>query len=239
MSFLAPLLEIQDLDRAADAARERSLELRERSAVPAIAKQIAQAAEMLVAARAERAQMETAEAELESAVSQIALDIEAADVERYSGKRKDRDEAAAHDASQQVLREKQEDLEEQELALLESIEAVEAGIEEHESAIGSHRAESENLAEAIRKVESEVEAEVAGLGTSRSALVQRVPEEVVATYERVRAQPRNGGRGATRLTEGHCTGCGIKLPSLEKSRMLAEPEEALIQCPQCRRVLVR
>ena len=239
MSFLAPLLEIQDLDRAADAARERSLELRERSAVPAIAKQIAQAAEGLVAARAERAQMETAEAELASAVSQIALDIEAADVERYSGKRKDRDEAAAHDASQQVLREKQEDLEEQELTLLESIEAVEARIEEHESAIGCHRAESENLAEAIRKVESEVEAEVAGLGTSRSALVQRIPEEVVATYERVRAQPRNGGRGATRLTEGHCTGCGIQLPSLEKSRMLAEPEEALIQCPQCRRVLVR
>jgi len=110
---------------------------------------------------------------------------------------------------------------------------------EHESTIGSRRAESKNLAEAIRKVESEIEAEIAALGASRSALAQPIPAEIVAAYERVRAQPRNGGRGATSLTDGRCTGCGIALPSLEKRRMLAEPEQALIQCPQCRRVLVR
>lgn len=239
MSFLAPLLEVQDLDRAADAARDRALGLSERLALPVIAERIAQTEAQLEQARGERVRMEATEHELADAVAQIAKDIEAADVARYSGKRKDRDEAAAHHTSQQTLRDRQEGLEEQEMELLESIEAVEAQIGEYESSIGLQRAESAALAEAIRKVESEVEVETARLGESRAALTQRIPAEVVVVYERVRSQPRNGGRGATSLTQGRCSGCGIQLPSLENRRMMAEPEAALLQCPQCRRVLVR
>jgi predicted nucleic acid-binding Zn-ribbon protein len=239
MSFLAPLLEVQDLDRAADAARKRALEISERAAVPLVAKKIVEAETQLVAARGERAELETAEGELEQAVAQIAKDIEAAELERYSGKRKDRDAAVAHDASQQVLREKQESLEDQELELLESIEAVEARIDQRESALSLARAESVQIAEAIRKVETEVDGEVAGLGTSRAAITEKVPALVLAAYAKVRAQPRSGGRGATSLTDGRCMGCRIQLPSLVKSRMLAEEEDALIQCPQCRKVLVR
>jgi predicted nucleic acid-binding Zn-ribbon protein len=239
MSFLAPLLEVQDLDRAADAARKRALEISERAAVPLVGKKIVEAETQLVAARGERAELETAEGELEQAVAQIAKDIEAAELERYSGKRKDRDAAVAHDASQQVLREKQESLEDQELELLESIEAVEARIDQRESALSLARAESVQIAEAIRKVETEVDGEVAGLGTSRAAITEKVPAPVLAAYEKVRAQPRSGGRGATSLTDGRCMGCRIQLPSLVKSRMLAEEEDALIQCPQCRKVLVR
>jgi predicted nucleic acid-binding Zn-ribbon protein len=239
MSFLAPLLEVQDLDRTADEARKRALELSERAAVPVISKKIVDVEGQLAAARTERVELETVEHQLESAVAQIVRDIEAAEVERYSGKRKDREAAAAHDASQQALREKQAALEEEEMVLLESIDALESRIDQYEAALGSHRAEAEQLAEAIRKVESEVEAEVASLSASRLEIAQSVPELVLAAYERIRAQPRNGGRGAASFTDGRCAGCRIKLPSLERSRMLAEPEDALLQCPQCRKVLVR
>ncbi|MBJ18331.1 MAG: hypothetical protein CL933_02795 [Deltaproteobacteria bacterium] len=239
MSFLAPLLEAQDLDLAVDAANKRAAELPERGALPVLAEGIVRVEAELAVAREERAEMERSEDELARAVSQIALDIESAEVERYSGKRKDRDEAVAHDVSQQALRDKQTGLEEQEMGLLESIEIVEGRIAEFESTIASHRMESENLAEVIRNVQSEVATKVARLSESRAAIAPGIPDDVLAAYERVRSQPRSGGRGATSLKEGRCTGCRIKLPSLEKKRMLAEPEEALIQCPQCRRVLVR
>jgi predicted nucleic acid-binding Zn-ribbon protein len=239
MSFLAPLLQIQDLDLAADGALKRARELSERESLPAIATKIAAAESARSAARAERAALEASEEELGRAVAQISKDIEAADVERYSGKHKDRDEAVAHDEAQQARREQQAVFEEQEMELLEAIEAVESRIETHESAIANYRADSAKLSELIKKVEAEVESEVARLGDTRSTLVSRIPDEVLSTYERVRAQPRNGGRGATNLDDGRCKGCQIKLPSLEKKRMMAEPEDALIQCPQCRRVLVR
>lgn len=239
MSFLSPLLEVQELDLAADAARKRSEDLPERSRLPQLVAEGVAIEKRLSAARADRAAREAEEAELGRAVSQIARDIESAEVERYSGKRFDQDEAKAHEKSQRELHEKQAGLEEQEMALLEAIEEIDARIEGEEAARVAHRAEVARMEEAIRKVEAEVEMELARLTEARQAICRGIPEEVMTAYERVRAQAQKAGRGAATLSEGRCGGCRIRLPSLEKTRMMAEPETALIQCPQCRRVLVR
>ena len=239
MSILAPLLETQDLDLETDAVRKRADELSERAMLPKLAGKITRAHELLEAERAKRAELEAAEHALGASVSQIAREIEAAEVERYSGKRKGRDSAAAHEASQQALRQKQVELEEQEMELLESIDGVEERIREVLARIAAYQSEQQLLTDALRKAEGEIEAEIGRLAAARSLLAAPLPKDVLAAYERVRGQPRSGGRGATRLADGRCTGCRIKLPSLEHKRMLAEPDEALIQCPQCRRVLVR
>jgi predicted nucleic acid-binding Zn-ribbon protein len=239
MSFLAPLLEVQELDVAADAARRRSEELPEREAIPALAGKLREIEAGLATATAERSEKETEEVQIASEVTQVARDIETAEVERYSGKRKNQDEAADHDASQQRLRERQSELEEREMALLEEIEAVDERIAQAEAARSANSAESERVGELVRKVEADVVVETARLGEEREKILGKVPAAVLATYERVRSQPQKGGRGAALLEVGRCGGCRIKLPSLEKTRMMAEPEDTVIQCPQCRRVLVR
>ena len=239
MSFLAPLLEVQDLDLAADAARTRSAKLPERQAIPLLEAELGEIDSRLAAANAARAERQTEEERISQEVSQIARDIESAEVERYSGKRLNQDEAAAHSESQERLHEKQTLLEASEMELLEVIEAVESRIEEQESARAANRAESERVVEAIRKVEGEVLAELGRLVEAREKVVESIPMDLLSAYERVRAQPQKAGRGAAILAKGRCGACRIKLPSLEKTRMLAEPEEALIQCPQCRRILVR
>jgi hypothetical protein len=239
MSLLAPLLELQDLDLAADAAKARSAKLPERELLPAIAARTSEIEARLAAAKAQRATHREEEARIEREVEEVAKAIEAAELERYSGGRVKKDEAAAHDESQERLREQQSSLEEQELTLLESIEAVDVRIAEEEAARAAHLAEYERAQELVSKVDAEVAAELERLGQSRSAIEARVPAHLVIAYERVRNQPQKGGRGAARLDEGQCGGCRIKLPSLERTRMMAEPEDALIQCPQCRRVLIR
>jgi predicted nucleic acid-binding Zn-ribbon protein len=239
MSRLSPLLEIQEIDVLCDAARRRSETLPEREAVPRIAAELAEIEARLEATRAERATKQSEEEGLDREVTELAHEIEAAEIARYSGPRKNPDEAAAHAESQQRLRERQESLEEREMSLLEEIETIEERIRELEAGAAGKRAESARLAEAIRKVESEMAAELGRHAEARTAILGRVPEPVLVAYERVRAQPQKGGRGAATLEKGQCGGCRIKLPSLENTRMLAEPEDALIQCPQCRRVLVR
>ncbi|MAG31448.1 MAG: hypothetical protein CL908_11240 [Deltaproteobacteria bacterium] len=239
MSFLTPLLEIQDLDLASDAARERSAALPEREALPALERELAEIDAAVAAAEAERTASAADEERLGLEVGQVARDIEDAEVERYAGKRIDRDEAVAHDASQAALREKQEGLEEQEMELLEKIDAIEQRLAEQESARAANRLEAEKNSVSIEKVESEVAAELERLSAARFGLEQRIPEAIYAVYDRIREQPRSGGRGAASLVDRRCGTCRIKLPSLEHSRMQAEPEDALIQCPQCRRVLVR
>lgn len=239
MSFLAPLLEVQDFDLAADAARVRSAKLPERESIPLLDTALAQIDARLAEADAERGEKQAEEERIGEEVAQIARDIEAAEVERYSGKRKNQDEASAHKASQERLHERQAALEEREMELLEEIEAVERRIESERSARAANRAESEKFLEVIRKVDEEASAELGRLATVRAKIADGLPANLLAAYERVRGQAQRGGRGAAVLVEGRCGGCRIKLPSLEKSRMLAEPEDALIQCPQCRRVLVR
>ena len=239
LSFLAPLLKIQALDLAGDAARKRSAELPEREALPLVATKLVEIDARLEAARTDRVAREAEEAEIGVAVSQIVKDIEDAEVERYSGKRKDQDEASAHKESQQKLHDKQSALEEQEMALLEAIEVVDERIRDEESAQAANRVDAEKLEEAIRKVEQEVSMELGRLGEERQGLTTGIPEKIVSTYDRVRSQAQKGGRGAAILADSRCGGCRIKLPSLEKTKMLASPEDELIQCPQCRRVLVR
>jgi predicted nucleic acid-binding Zn-ribbon protein len=239
MSFLAPLLEVQDLDVAADAARVRSARLPERETLPLLETKLSEIDSRLAGANAERAAAQAEEERVGQEVAQVARDIEAAEIDRYSGKRKNQDEAAAHNESQERLRERQTALEEQEMELLESVESVERRIEEEESARTSNLADSEKARDVIRKVEAEVSVELGRFSEAREKVSQRVPKNIFVAYERVRAQPQKTGRGAGTLADGRCGGCRIKLPSLEKTRMIAEPEDALIQCPQCRRVLVR
>jgi hypothetical protein len=239
MSLLEPLLELQAQDVAADAARQRSSELPERASLPRLAAELAGIQQRIDAARAELAERQADEERLGGEVSRVVRDIEAADVDHYSGKRKGRDAATAHDEAQQQRRDVQAELEEREMALLEEIETLTARIGELESLAASNRIETERITAMIGKVEDEVAAELARFAEARAGLAAGLPAAVLAAYDRVRAQPRKGGRGAARLADGCCDGCRIKLPKLEHSRMLAEAEDAVIQCPQCRRVLVR
>ena len=239
MSLLAPLLDIQELDLAADGARKRSETLPEREQIPLLAARLAEIDARMSTCQVERAQLQTEEEELGTEVSEIVRDLEAAEVERYSGKRFDRDEAKAHDDSQLRLRERKESIEERELELLEALEDVEGRIEAEQTQRVANRDESESATESIKKVEAEVAAELERLAESRLALVPSIPENILVAYDRVRSQPRAGGRATAALASGNCGACGIMLPSHEHTKMLSEPEDALIQCPQCRRILVR
>lgn len=238
-ALLEPLLSIQALDLDADAARKQSEAHPARQAIPELDAKLAAVEASRAERAAERVALEAEEERLGRAVAEVAREIEAADVEHYSGKRKNRDDATAHKASQAALRQKQSDLEEEELVLLESIERVELELEAKDRERATlHAAREEQLA-VLAKVEQELADLLRKFDGERDALAARIPAPVLEAYARVRAQPRSGGRGSAQLAEGRCSACQIKLPVHEYTKMIAEPEDAVIQCPQCRRVFVR
>ena len=104
MALLDILLEIQDLDLAADAARDRSANLPERESLPLLDRALAEIETQSISTQTEQAALRSEEEEVGTEVTEIAREIEAAEVERYSGKRFDRDDAKAHDESQRLLR---------------------------------------------------------------------------------------------------------------------------------------
>jgi predicted nucleic acid-binding Zn-ribbon protein len=82
-----------------------------------------------------------------------------------------------------------------------------------------------------------VEGELASLVDERAAAVSAVPEALVARYEKLRA--KLGGVAVARLEHGRCTGCHLQLPATELDRLRHEPPDALAECEQCGRLLVR
>jgi len=61
--------------------------------------------------------------------------------------------------------------------------------------------------------------------------------DLLSLYERVRAA--SGGVGAARLYQRRCEGCRLELNATERGRIRAAPDDAVIRCEECGRILVR
>ena len=184
--------------------------------------------------------------ELRAAENALGDEVEAAadkarEVEStlYSGSVTAPKELEALQAEAESLRRRQAGLEERELALMEEIDAVEAEMRANQE----RRAECDridaSLDGAIAQVEGEIDSELAALAASREAAVGVVPMPVLERYQTLRGNARLNGLAAARLVKGTCQACHLKLPVLEHHKIISQPEDALVLCTLCKRILVR
>jgi len=85
--------------------------------------------------------------------------------------------------------------------------------------------------------ESAIDAELGGLVGERARLVEEVPADLLATYERIRV--RKDGIGAARLEGNRCSGCHLTLPATELDALRRAPEGTVVTHEECGRILVR
>jgi len=231
----ARLLELQALDnRLAQLARlER--ELPERAARDAIAaERHAVRADLATTSGAlEDVRLELRRTESDVAVveARIARDSERMMMASASAK-----DAAAFEHEIASLRRRQSELEEIELAVMERVE-------EHETAVAAIRERLARLDAELGTAEAAVTAalkriagERAEAAASREAIVEALPADLVALYERQRARY---GVGASLLRRGVSEASGLQLEAADLARVrAADPEEVLL-CPQSSAILVR
>lgn len=106
-----------------------------------------------------------------------------------------------------------------------------AAIEDHQAKL----AEKENqLIERFKTVGGGVQSEITSLETKRKKLVKRLPTELVARYESVRAT--KAGVGVGKLEESRCSACRMDLPAERLHDLQTGPDISI--CPQCRRLIV-
>ena len=63
------------------------------------------------------------------------------------------------------------------------------------------------------------------------------PAELLALYDRLRAQ--HGGVGAAALRRGRCEGCHLSLNTVDLNSIRAAAADEVLRCEECRRILVR
>lgn len=134
------------------------------------------------------------------------------------------------------LARRQATLEDEELEVMERAETLDADVARAE-------ADRDSLAAEIAEVTGERDAKAQALQSDRSevaagreAIVADVSDDLVALYDKIRAQ---SGTGAAPLQQRRCGGCQLELNNVDLGRIRAAEADEVLRCEECRRILVR
>jgi predicted nucleic acid-binding Zn-ribbon protein len=192
--------------------------------------------DQLVRSRTELGDVQREVAKAESDV-QLVRDRAARDQARLdagTGSAKDL-QAISHELTS--LARRQGELEDIELEVMERAEAAESDVAELERGRGELTSRIEALEAARDEAFARLDGEAADIGAPRATVVDEVGADLVALYEKIRVA--NGGTGAAALRQRRCGGCQLELNPVELQRIRVAPEDEVLRCEECRRILVR
>lgn len=128
------------------------------------------------------------------------------------------------------------ELEDEQLEVMSRLEDTEA----HREKVAARKAslEDELRAEVATRDEAvaKLSAEAKDLTAARGPVAAKVPQQLMALYEKLRA---NTGLGAAALKAGRCTGCQLQLTLADLDTYRKAPANQVLRCAECNRILVR
>jgi predicted nucleic acid-binding Zn-ribbon protein len=231
------LLEIQDLDVAADQLRHRRETLPERARLVTAQAAIADHEASLVELRTDRQAHLDSQRRAEDEIEGLAERAEAEERKLYGGGITAVREVDAIQAELGSLSRHRSDLEDRALADMEAVDELGQAVTEEERSLARREQEVVELIGVVGGAEAAIDGELGANVGVRASLASRVPAELLATYERLRA--RLGGVAVARFEGGHCLGCHLALPATEVDRLRRAPVGAIVTHEECGRILVR
>ncbi len=128
-------------------------------------------------------------------------------------------------------------LEDEELEVMEQLEEAQAALDDLQRQIADADERLGVLvAERDRRI-AEIDAELTGITAERGPMVDDVPDDLLALYDRLRQS--KGGVGAAELRARQCGGCRLSLDNAELSQIRSAPSDLVVRCEECQRILVR
>jgi uncharacterized protein len=82
-----------------------------------------------------------------------------------------------------------------------------------------------------------IDADLASIEAERRPAAEALPADLIALYDKLREA--KGGVGAALLRARECGGCRLALDAHEIQEIRALPEDAVVRCQECQRILVR
>jgi uncharacterized protein len=230
------LLELADLDAELTRLGNRRRALPEVAEVERMDARDAELRDAIVAAQTSEKDLAREQAKAEADVEQVrnraARDRERLDAGQVSSPR----ELESLQSEITSLVHRQAELEDIELEVMERREATQKTAE-------SLTAEREELAATRETVVARRDEQLGDLGvqydqaeSKRAEVAAQIPDDLTALYERMRAQH---GVGAAALRGGRCEGCHLTLNTVDLNRIRAAPDDEVLRCEECRRILVR
>ncbi len=128
-------------------------------------------------------------------------------------------------------------LEDDELEVMERLEEAQAELTKLEGMAAEAEQRLAELAEARDDKVASIDEQLRAVAGQRAARAEGLPDDLMTLYGRLREQ--KGGVGAAALRARECGGCRLTLDSVELSRIKGLPDDEVVRCEECSRILVR
>jgi predicted nucleic acid-binding Zn-ribbon protein len=135
------------------------------------------------------------------------------------------------------LQRRQSDLEEIVLDVMERRETAQASLDGATAERAQIGTDLQAVTEARDVALAELDELAAKAGARRTEIAGVSPADLLDLYDKLRAQ--HGGVGAAALRQGRCQGCHLTLNTVDLNAIRAAPEDDVLRCEECRRILVR
>lgn len=129
------------------------------------------------------------------------------------------------------------ELEDVELEIMERVEGAEAAVTVLAEQMTSLSFELASVTESLSQLTSTLDADITEVQADRDRISAQLPTDLMALYEKIRAG--HDGVGAAKLHRAQCEGCRMTLPPQELQSIRQAPVDLVVQCEECRRILVR
>jgi predicted nucleic acid-binding Zn-ribbon protein len=136
-----------------------------------------------------------------------------------------------------TLNRRQSDLEDGELEVMERAETAQATLDQLTGEGDRLLAARDEAAIARDKAFGEIDDEIARTTTERGTMAATFPADLLALYEKLRAD--HGGVAAGAIARGACGGCRLDLMQNEKADIRAAAVDDVLRHEECGRIMVR
>lgn len=136
-----------------------------------------------------------------------------------------------------TLNRRQSDLEDGELEVMERAEAAQSVLDRLTGERDQLLAARDDAGTARDKAFADIDDELARTSAERAELAATFPADLLALYERLRAD--HGGVGAGPIERGRCGGCRLDLMQNEKADVRAAAVDDVLRHEECGRIMVR
>jgi predicted nucleic acid-binding Zn-ribbon protein len=221
------LYQLQEIDIAADAARDKVARIEaELAADPLAAERVA-----IAKRQSDLKALQHGLRENTAKADDFTVKIKLHEEKLYSGRITSPKELSTLQKDIELLKGHRSPFEDKSLELMEAIEAAEDGIsnaeialQRHKEALDIHRCELSGQLKTLG-------AELSDLEARRTALMADIPADAQAQYQLLRKQK---GKALAKVEQGNCRGCGIAVTAAWLHRARAGE---IVRCANCNRIL--
>jgi predicted nucleic acid-binding Zn-ribbon protein len=128
-------------------------------------------------------------------------------------------------------------LEDTELEIMENLENTQASLDERSAELAAMEGEEADLRATFDQRAGTLKDDVAAAQAERATTATGMPADLMALYEKLRAQ--KGGVGAAALRRRECEGCRLTLNASDLGIIAKLPTDEVVRCEECDRILIR